>query len=90
MYRSDGSLTIGACDNLTKTIYINWGLSDSKFKKVLCHEVTHAAMFSYNVILTIEQEELLADLFATYGEEVIDITNNIFSRMRRIRAREVS
>jgi hypothetical protein len=90
MYRSDGSLTIGACDNLTKTIYINWGLSDPKFKKVLCHEVTHAAMFSYNVILTIEQEELLADLFATYGEEVVDITNNIFSRMRRIRAREVS
>jgi hypothetical protein len=90
MYRSDGSLTIGACDNLTKTIYINWSLSDPKFKKVLCHEVTHAAMFSYNVILTIEQEELLADLFATYGEEVIDITNNIFSRMQRIRVREVS
>ena len=47
-------------------------------------------MFSYNVILTIEQEELLADLFATYGEEVIDITNNIFSRMRRIRVKEAS
>ena len=47
-------------------------------------------MFSYNVILTIEQEELLADLFATYGETIIDITNNIFSHMRRISQREVS
>ena len=86
MYRSDGSLTIGACDNLTKTIYINWGLNDAKFKKVLCHEITHAAMFSYDVMLTLEQEELLADLFATYGEEIIDITNNVFSRVRRKKA----
>ena len=83
MFRSDGSLTIGACDNLTQTIYINWSLSDAKFKKVLCHEIVHAAMFSYDIILTIEQEELLADLFATYGEEIIDITNNVFARMRQ-------
>ena len=90
MFRSDKSLTIGACDNLTKTIYINWSLSDPKFKKVLCHEVTHAAMFSYNVMLTIEQEELLADLLATYGEEVIDITNQVFNRMRKFYIKEVS
>ena len=44
-------------------------------KKVLCHEVVHAAMFSYNVELTLEQEELVADLIATYGSEVIRITN---------------
>jgi len=36
-------------------------------KKVLCHELTHAAMFSYNVELTLDQEELFADLIATYG-----------------------
>jgi hypothetical protein len=36
-------------------------------KKVLCHEVTHAAMFSYNVEISLMEEELLADLFATYG-----------------------
>jgi len=36
-------------------------------KKVLCHELTHAAMFSYGIELSIEQEELLADLIATYG-----------------------
>jgi uncharacterized protein YjaZ len=48
-------------------IYINEELSDRMIKKVLCHEVMHAAMFSYNVELSIEQEELLADLVATYG-----------------------
>ena len=51
-------------------------------KKVLCHELTHAAMFSYNVELTIEQEELLAELIATYGEEIIDITNILFYKLK--------
>lgn len=90
MFRSDKSLTIGACDNFTKTIYINQNLNDKQFKKVLCHEVTHAAMFSYNVMLTIEQEELLADLLATYGEEIIDITNQMFNRMRKFYIKEAS
>ena len=39
--------TLGCCDNNTKTIYIADGLSEDKFYKVLGHEVTHAAMFSY-------------------------------------------
>lgn len=82
LYRSDGSLSIGACDNTTKTIYLNENLSGDKLKKVLCHEITHAAMFSYGVTLTIEQEELLADLIATYGEEIIDVTNRIFRKIR--------
>ena len=64
--------------NNTKTIYINEELSDSMLKKVLCHELTHAAMFSYDVELTMEQEEMLADLIATYGQEIISITNLIF------------
>lgn len=51
-------------------------------KKVLCHELTHAAMFSYNVELSYEQEELLADLLATYGEEIIDITDSLFDRLK--------
>lgn len=51
-------------------------------KRVLCHEITHAAMFSYKIELTIEQEELLADLIATYGQEIIDITNSIFNRLK--------
>ena len=80
--RSDGTYTIGACDDTLKSIYIAEGLSPELTKKVLCHELTHAAMFSYNVELTVLQEELLANLIATYGQEVINITNSIFLRLR--------
>lgn len=74
--------TIGTCDDLTKTIYLDNRLKGSQLKKVLCHEIVHCAMFSYNVFLTLEQEELLADLIATYGEEIIYITNKIFKKLR--------
>lgn len=42
--RSDGSLASGVCDNDTKCIYINENLNSSLMKRVLCHEITHAAM----------------------------------------------
>ena len=82
LMRQDGSFTIGSCDDTTKAIYIVEGLSNEYFKKVLCHEMTHACMFSYDVILTIEQEELLADLIATYGQEIVRTTNTIFRRLQ--------
>ena len=81
LYRSDGSLSIAACDDIDKTIYISNVLEGDFLKKVLCHEITHAAMFSYDVNLTIDQEELLADLLATYGDQIIYITNKIFKKM---------
>lgn len=80
--RSDNSVTLGSCDNNTNTIYINDSLSQIKMKKVLCHEITHAAMFSYNIDLSIDQEELLADLIATYGQEIIYFTNLIFKKIK--------
>lgn len=83
LFRSDGSLSIGACDNSNQTIYLSENLSGNLLKKVLCHEITHAAMFSYDVNLSIEQEELLADLIATYGEEIIEVTNRIFRKIKR-------
>ena len=79
--RMFGDFSIGACDNLTRTIYIREALPKELFKKVLCHEITHAAMFSYNVDLTIEQEELVADLISTYGDEIIYVTNKIFNKL---------
>lgn len=82
LQRSDGGFTVGVCDNSTKTIYINETLQGAFLKKVLCHEVAHAAMFSYGVELTLEQEELLADLIATYGQEIISITNLLFKKLK--------
>ena len=80
--RNNGSFALGACDNITKLIYISEIVPEYKIKKVLCHEITHSAMFSYGINLTIDQEELLADLIATYGEELILITNKIFQKIK--------
>lgn len=80
--RDDGTLSIGMCDNELKMIFINENLRGQMLRRVLCHELTHAAMFSYDVSLTDEQEELLADLIATYGEEIIQITNQLFGKIK--------
>ena len=84
LQRINGEYTIGACDNLTRTIYINETLTGNLLKKVLCHQITHAAMFSYNVNLSIEQEELIADLISTYGDEIVYITNKIFTKLENL------
>jgi len=77
----EGFYTLGCCDDKLKTIFIAADLSDYKFKRVLCHEIVHAAMFSYNVQLSYEEEEVIADLIAIYGQEIIDITNKLFFNM---------
>ena len=79
--RPDGSYTLGCCDDNAKKIYIIEGLKDFYFKKVLCHELVHACMYSYNIELNDYQEEVLADLIATYGQEIMFITNSMFKRL---------
>lgn len=76
------SFTLGCCDNNTHIIYIADGLDESKFYKVLGHEMTHAAMFSYKVKLTYDQEELLADIISTYGKEIVMVTNKVFKKIK--------
>ena len=84
VFRMDnGEFTIGVCDDNTKTIYISNLLKGKKLKQVLCHEIVHAAMFSYNVELDYEQEELIANLISIYGKEIVQITDNIFKRLSR-------
>ena len=82
LLKSDGQLTFATCDDITKTIYINNQIYGKFLKKVLCHEITHAAMVSYNVELSLEQEELLADIIATYGAAIIQITDTIFKKLK--------
>jgi hypothetical protein len=78
--RPDGSLSVGACDNTTKTIYLSSRIKGAFKRKVLCHEIVHAALFSYGVNLTIDKEELVAELIATFGDEIIKITNAFFTK----------
>jgi len=37
LMRMNGEYSIGACDNLTRTIYLNETLQGSLLRKVLCH-----------------------------------------------------
>lgn len=80
--RSDGVYALGCCNDIDKTIYITNDIKDFYMKKVLCHELTHAAMFSYDIYLSCEQEELVADIIATYGDEIIHMANDIFIRLK--------
>lgn len=82
LQRSDGTFTIGMCDNDLKIIFIDENLQGFLLRKVICHELTHAAMFSYGINLDVQQEEVLADLIATYGTEIISITNKIFKKLK--------
>lgn len=77
-----GAYALGVCSDDNKTIYISNDLPPALEKKVLCHEVVHAAMFSYDIFLDLMQEELMADIIATYGEEIIEITNVLFKNLK--------
>jgi len=39
-------------------------------------------MFSYGIQLNVDQEEVIADIIATYGEEIINITNTLFKKLK--------
>lgn len=81
LHMKENYYAIGVCDSKAKVIAINNELDDFYLRKVLCHELTHAAMFSYDVDLSHTQEELVADLIATYGQEIMYKTNKIFDRI---------
>ena len=84
LMRSDLSYTVGMCDRATQTIYISELLQGKFLRKVLIHEVCHSAMFSYGIDMSVEQEELFCDLVATYGDEIFDVVDNLFTVLRRI------
>jgi Zn-dependent peptidase ImmA (M78 family) len=77
-----GRPAFGCCDDISKTIFINQTLPLSQIKKVLCHEMVHAAMYSYNVDLTEDTEEIVADIIATYGAEIIRLTNATYDKIK--------
>ena len=82
LQRSDGSWTIGACDDMLKTIYLCEDLNKSLLRKVLCHELVHAFMFSYDVDLSYDEEEMVAEIMSEYGEDILEYTNTIYNGIR--------
>ena len=79
----NGNFALGACNDATKTIYISNELYGDMFEQVLCHELVHASMFAYDVMLGHDEEELIAEIISIFGEEIIDITDIMFERIRR-------
>ena len=78
-----GEYALGACNNATKTIYISNELHGEMFEQVLCHELVHASMFAYDVMLEHDEEELIAEIISIFGEEIVDITDVLFDKLRR-------
>lgn len=81
--RSDRIFALGCCDCFTKIIYISKDIKQQHLKKILSHELVHAAMFSYNIDLDPDEEENIADLIATYGEEIVDIIEKVFQQIKK-------
>ena len=73
----------GVCDKVTQTIYINETLSPSLIKKVLCHEIVHAFMFSYEIDLSYDEEELIANVISEYGEQILKYSSLIYQSIKQ-------
>ena len=83
LIKPNGTYAIGACDDRTKTIYLNNTLTGRYLKRVLCHEITHAALFSYNITMSLQQEELIANIMSIFGAEIIKVTNIVFNQLKK-------
>lgn len=73
--RTDGSMSVGVTDMNTHCIYLAKSLHGAFWRKVLIHELCHCVCMSYDIYMPIEQEEMLCDFVATYGDQVFDIVD---------------
>lgn len=87
LLKPNGNFAIGACDDFSKTIFLNYNLSGQELKRVLCHEITHAIMFSFDIKMPLQQEELFAELMAAFGEEIVKMTNIFLSYLLKRKGR---
>ena len=71
LFRNDGTLTVGMTDNKTKTIYLNENLESELLTKVLTHELCHAFIFSYNIYLTLPEEEFVCEFVSNFCKNIL-------------------
>lgn len=82
LFRSDGSKTVGMTDWNTCSVYIADNLDDDFLDRVLCHELCHCICFSYDIHMDMEQEEFLADWVSLYGRQVIELLDDLLSKIK--------
>ena len=70
--RSDGSLTLGVTDLNVMSIFLYDKLVGDLKRKVLIHELVHAWIFSYGIIVPLEWEEFMCSFIDSYGLDIIN------------------
>lgn len=74
---NSGIYTLGMTDNNIKTIFLNNKLHGELLYDVLCHELTHAYIFSYKIPYSVEEEERLCQFISGYGKSIIQDTDSL-------------
>lgn len=76
-----GGYALGACNDGDKTIYISAALNEYDFWTVLAHEITHAQLYSNNIYLDYNTEEIVAEIVSVFGKKVVALTDEMFRRL---------
>lgn len=83
--RSDGSQSLAVCDGNKCTVYVSNRLKRAKLRKVLAHELCHCFCFSYDIHMTMEQEEYLADWVSLYGADLVYLLDDLMASIGKNR-----
>lgn len=78
-----GRYAVGVCDNTYRLICVSNQMHGALFKEVLCHEIVHAAVYSYNIQISHDFEEFIANFVSKYGQQIIQTTNVMFTNIKR-------
>lgn len=81
--RKNGTTTVGMTDGNTMTIYLSDNLYGKMLKKVVTHELCHCVTISLGIYMDIMQEEQLADFIATYGENILKLSDEVYQRIQQ-------
>lgn len=76
--------TVGCCDTILLTIFLNKNLSGYYLKKVLYHELVHAYLYSYHIVLNDTTEEVFANLIASYSDFIIQDAKMIINKKQEV------
>lgn len=87
LYDRTGNLTVATTDPILCKIYMLRTINGGFRRRVLCHELGHAAMISYNLLddihrmvkpkYWIEMEEWICNFIADYGLSIFNIAYSI-------------
>lgn len=80
LYKNGNIFALGCCDFSSQIIYISKDVRHKHLKKVICHELVHAIVFSYGIEMDAESEEIMANLIASHGQEILDMADKIIKR----------